>query len=393
MEIEQIIKRVDWLDDQHRKDKGIFVSMEERITLLEGQLNAANKTVQDLSSELTHLKTVMSRMDQFDTSLAQARAELTRTIEDNEKRRIGREREIEEIRSVQIEGVTRHLAELRKGLEPLPEMQSRVQARVEEDYRLARLINDLKQEVIEFRREDETRLRTVKLLEENHKRDDKRLTDLQGEALALRKRMDEQRGRVDLATDSLRKLEVRLGELAQVESDRREAFNTMYEKQNLIQTDRDRKWKEWQARFEIVETQAAEIEERIQSLVNSERDVKRVQESVENLIERVERRINEITEMQRLSEERFRQEWVMFKADDQKRWTNYSLTQEEQTREAIRSQGKLVDRLAAVEDDLQEVKDIAQQLDEQVGRKLQSLLALARDWVADYERVLGRVKA
>ncbi|HLF90616.1 MAG TPA: hypothetical protein VI451_16845 [Anaerolineales bacterium] len=392
MEIEQIIKRMDWLDDQHRKDKGTIAATEERITLLERQLNTANKTVQDLSSELTHLKTVMSRMDQFDTSLAQARAELSRTIEDNEKRRIDREREIEEIRSVQIEGVTRHLTELRKGLEPLPEMQSRVQGRVEEDYRLARLINDLKQEVVEFRRGDETWLRTIKLLEENHKRDDKRLTDLQGEALALRKRMDEQRGRVDLATDSLRKLEVRLGELAQVESDRREAFNTLYEKQNLIQTDRDRKWKEWQARFEIVETQAAEIEERIQSLVNSERDVKRVQESVENLIERVERRINEITEMQRLSEERFRQEWVTFKADDQKRWTNYSLTQEEQTREAIRNQGKLVDRLAAVEDDLQEVKDIAQQLDEQVGRKLQSLLALARDWVADYERVLGRVQ-
>jgi len=393
MEIEQINKRMDWLDDQHRKDKGTIASMEERITLLEEQLSAANKTVQDLSSELTHLKTIISRMDQFDASLAQTRTDLSRMVEDYEKRRIDREQEIEEIRSGQIEGVTRHLAELRKGLESLPEIQSRVQGRVEEDYRLTRLINDLKQEVVEIRREDENWLRTLKLLEENYKRDDKRIIDLQGESLALRKRMDEQRGRVDLAADSLRKLEIRFGELAQVESDRREAFNTLYEKQKLIQTDRDRKWKEWQIRFETVETQAAEIEERIQSLVNSERDVKRVQESVENLIERVERRINEITEMQRLSEERFRQEWVTFKADDQKRWTNYSLTQEEQTREAIRNQGKLVDRLAAVEDDLQEVKDIAQQLDEQVSRKLQSLLALAREWVADYERVLGRVQA
>jgi hypothetical protein len=393
MEIEQLIKRIDWLDDQRRKDKGTIAAMEERISHLEGLLNAANKYTQDLSSELTHLKTVLSRVDQFDASLAQTRADLSRTIEENEKRRMDREREIEEIRSVQIEGVTRHLTELRKSLELLSELRSRVQAQVDEDYRLSRLIDDLQQNVLEIRREDETGLRTIKLLEENHKRDDKRITDLQGEALALRKRMDEQRGRLDLATDSLRKLEMRLGELAQVESDRREAFNTLYEKQSLIQTDRDRKWKEWQARFETVETQAAEIEERIQSLVNAERDMKRLQESVENLIERVERRINEITEMQRLSEERFRQEWVTFKADDQKRWANYSLTQEEQTREATRSQGKLLDRLAAAEDDLQEVKDIAIQLDEQVSRKLQSLLALARDWVADYERVLGRVQA
>jgi len=393
MEMEQILKRMDWLDDQQRKGKGTIAALEERILQLEGQLNASNKQVQDLSSEITHLKTVMSRMDQFDTSVAQTRMELSRAIEDIEKRRLDREREIEEIRSVQIEGVTRHLIDLRKGLEPIPEMQTRLQSRVEEDYRLARLMDGLKQEVIEVRREDEAWVRNIKLLEENHRRDDKRLTDLQGEGLALRKRMDEQRGRVDLTSDSLRKLEVRLGELAQVESDRREAFNTLYEKQNLIQVDRDRKWKEWQARFDTVETQGADLQERIQSLVNAERDVKRVQESVESLIERVERRINEITEMQRLSEERFRQEWVTFKADDQKRWTNYTLTQEEQTREATRGQGKFIDRLASVEDDLQEVKDIAQQLDEQVARKLQSLLALARDWVADYERVLGRVQA
>lgn len=393
MEIEQIIKRIDWLDDQHRKDKGIIAAMEERMVLLEGQLNAANKNAQDLTSEITHLKTQLARIGEFDTTVAQTRMEFSRSIEDIEKRRLDREREIEEIRSVQIEGVTRHLTELRKGLEPIPEMQSKLQTRVEEDYRLARLIDGLKQEIIEVRREDESWMRSIKLLEESQRRDDKRLTDLQGEALALRKRMDEQRGRLDLATDTLRKVDIRLGEIAQVESDRREAFNTLYEKQNLIQTDRDRTWREWGARFETVEKQAAELEGRIQSLVNAERDVKRLQENIEGLIDRVERRINEITEMQRLSEERFRQEWVTFKADDQKRWTNYTLTQEEQTREATRGQGKLIDRLAAVEDDLQEVKDIAQQLDEQVARKLQSLLALARDWVADYERVLGHAQA
>src|SRR3989337_2302504 len=127
------------------------------------------------------------------------------------------------------------------------------------------------------------------------------------------------------------------------------------------------------------------MEAQLISMDETHRAVKRLKESTDELIQRVERRVNEITEVQRLAEERFRQEWVTFKADDQKRWTNYTLTQEEQTREATRGQGKLIDRLASIEDDLQEVKDIAQQLNEQVARKLQNLLALARDWVADYE--------
>ena len=54
--------------------------------------------------------------------------------------------------------------------------------------------------------------------------------------------------------------------------------------------------------------------------------------NVDEVTQRFERRINEISEMQRLSDERFRQEWNTFKSDDVKRWSNYLLAQEEQTR-------------------------------------------------------------
>ncbi|MFQ5617321.1 MAG: hypothetical protein ACE5GO_12785 [Anaerolineales bacterium] len=389
MEIEQVLKRIDWLDDQRRKDRGAIAALEERVVTLDGQLSAANQQVQDLTGEITHLKAVLARVDQFDSSLSQVRMELTRSIDDIEQRRLEREREIEEVRRIQIDGVNNHLLDLRKGLEPIPEMQSKIMARIEEDYRLSRMLEELKQKIVEERREDETWIRSIRLLEESQRRDDKRFTGLQGEALALRKRTDEQRGRLDLAADSLRKLEIRVSELASVESDRRESHNIFFERQNLLQADRDRKWREWQARFETIEEQAMELESHLQSLHTAERDVRRAQEAVDAVIERVERRINEITEMQRLSEDRFRQEWVTFKADDQKRWTNYTLTQEEQS---TRSQSKVVDRIAEIEDSVQELQDTIQQIDEQTGKRLQTLLAAARDWVTDYERVLGRVK-
>ena len=392
MEMEQILKRLDWLDDQRRADKGTIAALEERIARMEGELNAASHQIQEMSGEITHLKTILEKVDTFEASIAQLRMELTRAIDAGEKRRLDRERELEELRRVQLDGINNHLIEMRKEIDAIPEMQSKIQARVEEDYRLARLIEELRQQMTEKRREDEQWLRSMRMLEENQRRDEKRLTDLQGEMLALRKRADEQRGRLDLAADSLRKLETRVHELASVESDRREAFNALLEKQNLIQVDRDRKWKEWQTRFETIETQAMEMETHIQNLHTAERDIRRAHETVETLIEKVERRINEITEMQRLSEERFRQEWVTFKADDQKRWTNYTLTQEEQTRESSRSRTKLLERITEIEDNLQELQDIVQQIDEQTSRRLQSLLAAARDWVADYEKVLGRAQ-
>ena len=224
------------------------------------------------------------------------------------------------------------------------------------------------------------------------RRDEKRLIDNQGEVLALRKRADEQRGRIDLAADSLRRLETRVNELATVESERRESYNSFVEKQTLAQVERDRKWNGMVTRFDTIETQAAELESHLQTLHTAQRDVKRAATEVENLSERVDRRINEITEMQRLAEDRFRQEWVTFKADDQKRWTNYSLVQEEQVRESSRSSEKLVGRLTTLEERIQTLEDINQQIIELTEKRQQQQLAMYRDWVAEHEKSLGSAR-
>jgi hypothetical protein len=99
-----------------------------------------------------------------------------------------------------------------------------------------------------------------------------------------------------------------------------------------------------------------------------------------------------MTEIQRLSEERFRQEWVTFKADDQKRWTNYTLTQEEQRGESLRQNERLGERLSRVEDTMEEIQDLLAQTNELSEKRLQSLLATVHEWVSTYERSLGRAR-
>jgi hypothetical protein len=93
--------------------------------------------------------------------------------------------------------------------------------------------------------------------------------------------------------------------------------------------------------------------------------------------------------MQRLAEGRFRQEWVTFKADDQKRWTNYTLSQEEQRSETGRRFDRTAERLTFLEDGLEEIQDIIQQISELTEKRLQSVLTLAHDWVSSYERTRG----
>jgi prefoldin subunit 5 len=171
--------------------------------------------------------------------------------------------------------------------------------------------------------------------------------------------------------------------------ERRDAQAEFLEKQALADVERERTWKEWQARFDTIEQQSADLEAKLQLLDTTHLSIKRMQEGVDDLLTRVERRINEIVEMQRLAEERFRQEWATFKADDQKRWTNYTLSQEEQRTETSRRFDRVADRVTYIEDSLQEIQDTLQQVNELTIKRLQSLLASAHEWVSEFERVQG----
>jgi chromosome segregation ATPase len=390
MDIDQVAKRLEWIDEERRKDKSTLAALQERILAVEGNIPSLNQQIKDLNSEITRLGTVLSRLDTFETTLAQTRIEFTRALETAEKQRADHEREVEKVRRVELEGINKAIGEVRKGLDPIPDLRKGLQARQEEDFRLVRLIEETDQKVVDTKRYDEEYKHTLRLIEEGRRQDNKRLTDLQAEVAATRKRVDEGRGKVDITSDNLRKVEGRIGELLTAESERRQSQTVFVEKQTLAQVERERQWNDWQARFDIVEKSAVLLDSQVQTLDATQRSVKRSQDLLDDATQRFDRRVNEITEVQRLAEERFRQEWVTFKADDQKRWTNYVLAQEEQQREEGRRFEKVTERLVSLEDLTQELQDVIHQINAEVEKRLQSLVVLAHEWAAAYENAFGR---
>ncbi len=386
MELEQIIKRLDWLDDERRKDKTTIESLRSRVDVLEAKITPVNQQINELNSELGRFQSQLARFDQIEANISQLRVDLTRMLEGIEKSRADHDREVEKVRRSDQEAINKSLAELRKGMEAFPDIKKSLQARVEEDFRLARLIEEMEQKMLENTRSDEEYRRSLRLLEDGFRQDAKRITDMNGELSALRKRVDEQRGKVDLTSDNLRKLEVRLNDFQTAETERKQTQVAFIEKQNLIQVERERAWKDMQNRFEQISLQAANLDNQLQALETTQRSVKRSQDTLDDITQRFDRRLNEITEMQRLVEERFRQEWMAFKADDQKRWTNYNLGQEENQRETGRSLEKIVERLRVLEESSQQVRDSIDLAVEETRKRLQALMVLSSEWVEDHDK-------
>jgi hypothetical protein len=389
MEFDQVLKQLEWLNDERRKDKDIISKQEERLIALEGGISAANQQIKDLNSEIVRLTTIVGRMDDFDSGLLQLRLEINKQIEELDKQTKKREEEMEKVRRVEMRSADTSFAEIRKELEAFSGINRSINARIEEEARLAKIIDDLKTKIQDLQRSEEEYTRTYRLIEDGRRQDSKRLVDLQGEVAALRKKSDEQRGQLDVVSSNLRKNEGRLTEAIAKDADRQDAQDAFVEKQAMQQVEFERTWKEWQQHIEKIDRQSSDVEQQFQALDSTHNEVKRVKNTIEELQSRIERRINEITEVQRLSDERFRQEWVTFKADDQKRWTNYTLTQEEQRNELSRSLEQLADQLMDMKLGQQESQDLIQEMNEETEKRLQTLLSLAHDWVAAYERSVG----
>jgi chromosome segregation ATPase len=389
MDIEQLQKRIQWVEEDRRKEKDSIALLENKLVSLEGSLAASLQQGKSLSSDITRLSAIITRMDQYDQALVNTRLENKQALDELDKSFKLRIDESEKIQRVQIKSFDGNYADLQKQLEVLPKLDKNIQARIDIEIAIRRALDELRGKIDTVRVEEEEYTRTVRLLEDGRRQDAKRIVDLQGEVNALRKRMDDQRGQNELINNNLKKLETRLTELITVEGERRDTMTNFINKQNVTQVERDRTWKEWQTRFDSIEKQGMDIETQLANLDTTHREVKGIQGGLEELIQRVERRISEITEIQRLSEDRFRQEWVTFKADDQKRWTNYTLTQEEQRTEATRQYDKLAEQTTHLEDELQEVKDLLQQSNELIEKRLQSILAIAHEWVTTFERTMG----
>jgi chromosome segregation ATPase len=386
MEIEQLAQRVQWLDDERRKDKNNIAHLEEQILSFGSKLAASEKQNLEQISEITHLKTLIKRMDKFDESMGVHRAEFKKEFKGLENQVSHRDDEIMSVLRAEIRTYENQLIELRKEMAIVRDLKKEMNARVLEETRLGRLLNEVSKNLDDLRQSEEDQSRIFRLLEDSRRQDSKRSTDIQGELVALRKRSDEHRGRIDISDLTLNKLENRLNELVISEQERSNLQSAFHEKQALLAVDRDTTWNAWQARFTSIEKQSIDVEDQLQNLDTTYITIKRTQDAVDELMQRVERRINEVAEIQRLAEERFRQEWTTFKADDQKRWTNYTLSQDEQRSEIGRRFEQTRERVTYIEDSIQEVQDLLQQVNNLNAKSLQSLLSTLNDWTIGYER-------
>lgn len=391
MEFEQIIKQLDWLDEERRKDKATITAQVELISALSATVKALEDKTKKLEADTAKHTSLQARVAQFDEFLAQMREEMGESFGRIDKSAKKREQEFTERFEGELSKLKESVTAIRGKID-VSDIRRDLKTRENEEIRLRAEFTEIKAKFEETLKSNKDLQYAQTLSEENRKQDQKRFADTQGEIVALRKRLDEEREKHQLNADNLKNIETRVAEVLSNEHKRKQEQTEFIDHQKILYNDRKRVWEEWLEKADAFDTQTELLDSELQKINEGLRAAKKAEETYAEISQKIERRVHEITEMQRLAEDRLRQEWVTFKADDQKRWTGYGLSQDETMKTMQKTLSKVEERLIDLDDSAQTLQDKLEQTTDVTEHQMQELMNWAHEWLTAYERVMGHTK-
>jgi hypothetical protein len=378
---EDLKNRVDWLDEERRKDKAQLAKLEERLAGMTAASESHGKQLQELGAQLAKVGARV-QLQKVDELLAKNREETGRALEAMEKRRLELEDQVSKSRILEKDRVEKTMGEFKKQMDTLADMREMMEARKAEQARQAVLLQEMRKTLDAIQKRDEERTRIVAAVEEGRRQDIRRMADIQGEHQTIRQKSGEIDSRLDAVETTSTRLDAKLREVTAQELERRNAMAIWQEQQQASATERERQWKIWEKQSAESIDHMNEFLGQIDTYRELERSMGQAIKEFHEISERSEQKLKEMAEIQRIQEDRLRQDWNAFQADDQKRWTAQNLTWEDEWRERDRKFTKATERLARLEEQSEEFADALRSTQEGDRARLETLANTVREWLA-----------
>lgn len=381
MDVEQIQKKLDWLDSERRQDKDLIASLEAKVENYQEDISKLNGRVVALEGELARALPVSEQLTVLEEKINNVRIDLTRSIEQSlETIHSHKEAEDADI-AKRFLAFQSQVEDLRTELESVQVLEEELETRKDEEFKIRRMVAELEEKIEQNRHDDESWRRTITLLEEGRRKDANRLVELQAEYDNIRKRLEEQAGKVEVATENIRKFDKRIAELRLEETQRNQNMHTFTEQQSLKTMELERDWKKMQSNFEGFMGKFENFERKVSEISLLAQTLTTSQDTYEDNNERIEKRIHEITEMHRLNREQFLADWETFQGEEKHRWSQYMIEEEERRKDQERKATATAERLENLSNFSQEVADDVAQFKQDLHGYWRKLVEITKDLV------------
>ena len=316
MEISQLEQMIRWLDEERKSDKALIAALQERVEQQSHLFEAQSKDVQGLRQELVTVRTDVRRTDDYPSMIETTRRDLAGELE-SLNAQVRRERlEAGQNRRAEIEMLNDMIAGLDNRIRPLMRHEEQLDARAAGEQRLHSQVQTLSNSLSDFTKRTEDRLQSIVYLEEQRRADTRRVGELEGEIPGLRQRADEQVARVARLEDSIRKLPARVDEAIDIAK----SYEARIEELRAADFQREQRVKKYLDQAEQVNEEVQRLVAQTQRYALLYNQNRQALDGLTAFEDRLERRQNEIAEMQRLTEERLLRQWDEWQAAFARDW-------------------------------------------------------------------------
>lgn len=376
MDLEKALQKISDLESEIVVLKKALTTQTSRTNNLDEKVNSFLSTSRDQKKELERIGNSVNNLNSFDATIAKMRIEFSKKMEETEKSILADEKMRDNLRRDEIKAINLALEKNKQDL--LKDIEQKLKMQLDETNRLVQKYKEVESSVERKLHEDEETKGSLAGLASEFGQYKKKLESISADVEIYKKYQGEIREKQDAILTSIRNNDARIDEIVNSEAERKQTFLNYIEQNTINQRDRERMWQDWQQQFD---ESIKQIYRLLPELKNQQLELNKSKSAFDEITQRFDRRINEITELYRMLDEKFRQEWNTYRTDSDKKWSNVSIAFEEKQSGISEQIDKIKERLLTVEDSTHEMQEVLILMSKEIQKGMQGLMNMVNGWM------------
>ena len=389
-EFSELVKRVEWLDEERRKSTRKLAELEQRIQLQEREISGREQRIQDLERQLAATTAQLSRIPQVDVQLEQIKDDMVEMIEQYDQRRLNAEEELDRLRRIEHESVTREIIDIRKELPAINRLQHEMELRKSEEARLSNLIGTQTNRLSALNNQVESWPRDIAFLDEKEKQNSRNIADMQNTLLDINRRWEPLNDRIEITAQSTLKFQGRFKEITDAQEVLRDMVREWAQQMQMGEHERNKRLEAWRY---AIEEQSQTIERFKREWITFSDQYKEAKMAVQTMApwqSQIEQQQREASELLRVETHRMQSRWDSFGQEVERRLKNFDLENEQRWATVNRHERELREQINLVEGALKQVSDEKDNLWRVQTAQADAIKKFPRLWLEEVEKALAQ---
>lgn len=386
VEAAELLQRMEWIEDQRRKSGKRLSELEQQIGRQEGEMARRDERIQDLERQLATATQKLGQLTQIDERITQVREELFTQVADYDKRRIQAEQEIDRLRRVEHESLSREIADTRKELPAIGRLQRDMELRTAEESRLAKLIASTQTRIDPIRNQIADFERSVTFLQEKEQQNSRSVADIQTALLEISKRWDPLNARIDVLANTLSKSESTRQDLIEAQLEQREIIKKWSEQIQIGEHERNKQLEQW--RYQLDEHKDV-MDKYGRQWVSYTDQYKEAGEALQKLDEwqkQLEQQWRQSAETLRIELNRVQSRWDGFLQQDEQKWKSAEVDIQQRWDASARADKQVEQLILELQENLLAIEDSRDMIARIQMAQVDAMKKFPRVWQEEIEK-------